>query len=182
MFRRLFTAASVLSLLLALASAAAVARSYWVVASVRYSERNGYGWMMVSCGRVVDFFQPTVTPLSVSGRQYADWSVYARPAGVGDPAVDWPADRFGFGSGHLFTSMAHEMEWRSYPVWWLPAPFIFISLAGFAGAIRWRRRRLAGLCAVCGYDLRASEDRCPECGTLIPSKLPPLHTGKRSLL
>jgi hypothetical protein len=39
----------------------------------------------------------------------------------------------------------------------LPVKFL-ISL------IRRRRRRRRGCCPWCGYDLRASEERCPECG------------------
>jgi hypothetical protein len=42
-----------------------------------------------------------------------------------------------------------------------------ISLAWLPARLRRRRRERAGLCVVCGYDLRASAERCPECGTPI---------------
>lgn len=58
---------------------------------------------------------------------------------------------------------------------WLPALALALPLAwsGRRSYVRRRRSRL-GLCARCGYDLRASEEKCPECGAEIPASSPPI--------
>jgi hypothetical protein len=58
-------------------------------------------------------------------------------------------------------------RWAAVPNWLLAGAFA--ALPAWR-AIRWRRacrrRKNSGLCAYCGYDIRATPLRCPECGTV----------------
>lgn len=73
---------------------------------------------------------------------------------------------------------AHSAGWRTWtfalylPDWILIVPAIVVTVWQTVIAGRRRHRRqlaAAGRCAVCGYDLRASAHRCPECGDLVAS-------------
>jgi hypothetical protein len=50
---------------------------------------------------------------------------------------------------------------------WIIAPFFLFAL--LAWKLSGKRQFAVGCCQSCGYDLRASPDRCPECGK-IPAK------------
>lgn len=78
------------------------------------------------------------------------------------------------------TTMHSRVYWncafvRGIGSWWLELPIAAIATAGvvlvgiaWAGR-RWLLRVRPGICVNCGYDLRGSPERCPECGTPAPS-------------
>jgi hypothetical protein len=56
-------------------------------------------------------------------------------------------------------------EWNA-PFWCLLLLFAPLPVVRIGAAMRRGRGRRRGLCAVCGYDLRATPERCPECGAV----------------
>jgi hypothetical protein len=55
--------------------------------------------------------------------------------------------------------------------WYVPFWAVCVVAAAPAALLLWRRHALRrrgrqGLCRTCGYDLRATPGRCPECGTI----------------
>ena len=74
----------------------------------------------------------------------------------------WPTKSFGFSTDTVAVAVP----------FWIPT-ILASSLWCFfyqpVDRLRRRKRKRLGLCLECGYDLRASKDRCPECGTPFES-------------
>jgi hypothetical protein len=131
----------------------------------------------VSIGFLHDLATPNVGPQFAPGRRYTPRLLAwydALPPGFswrvhGFCVEDQPY--FEIDASNHMVLVAKQMGF-AIPYWvawamWIPL---------FFPAARLRRQRILrdrigkGLCVECGYDLRATPDRCPECGTVPPKK------------
>jgi len=71
-------------------------------------------------------------------------------------------DRFGIGVTRIPPIGAWGFELSD---WILVAAFALITCWAWRKNVILRRRERIGFCPTCGYDLRATPERCPECGS-----------------
>jgi hypothetical protein len=86
------------------------------------------------------------------------------------PAEKYSIIGFRLASGTLSLTSQINSKYTviALPYWFLVIVFGVLPMGPFKGAWQRRRRRRRGLCITCGYDIRASSNRCPECGAEIP--------------
>jgi hypothetical protein len=77
------------------------------------------------------------------------------------PDVVWSGLGFGYWISRYGWGYSASSRRVWFPDWALALPLAAWPAAWWLLA---RRRARAGLCPRCGYDLRATPDRCPECG------------------
>ena len=163
MRRKFFTLMWTASLAACVASAAAWAWSYFHTAHLTIQRgANGEVRYRVEVTRGI-----AVIDVHRRGPRHRrvpfDWSL-SEPARDARRAEGWGTvhfDRLGFrawGARHLGHAYLHVLV----PMWSACAASVALPLIAF---VRRARHPAAGACYRCGYDVRATPDRCPECGT-----------------
>ena len=167
------TAASAISLLLCVAAAALYARSYWRIESFQFLYRRNACAIESKAGQMTLLFSDA-DPRAASAPNGKDWGLrhfhaYQLPCFGGKIPT-----RLGFGHRKLEFFFDHLDDAPRDVINLFVVPgilpvAIFATLPAFdiGRRIRRRRRSTFGHCLDCGYDLRASIVRCPECGIVI---------------
>ena len=170
--RRLLNLLTALSLLMCVAFLALWVRSHWICdlcdLGIRHVGSDNRSTTTLLCsagggGLSLFFTHETWPDDSFGGPRVAgtDWTWETEDLAVPISTL-WHFSSF-WGSRADHGTKATEFG-VGFPFW------VLVAVFGAAPAVRLllRRRHPRGRCKVCGYDLRATPGRCPECGTEQP--------------
>ena len=189
MRRRLFTVATALSLLLCLLTAVLWVRSYahydFAVHGVETSETVANTFEVSSGEGVIEFAATHYDSMDDDIRlhgSHTHWYLHSEPTVSREDELHnqfvgktgWHTGRIGYG----YEGGGGVQERRlCVPHWGLAGLALVLPVCWTTHRLRSRRRRYRGQCQICGYDLRATPDRCPECGTANGSRNVPECNG-----
>jgi hypothetical protein len=155
-------------LTLVLVSALWIHSTFYIVIA-EYARLPDVQFSMVSFKGVLRFhIHPVLLSRDPFPGQYR-WRRECLPASTYDRMYDfnWPTLGFAFEHGTFWNRGYVGLALPLWPIW-----------LGAAIRVVFVRRRSRGegppvSCPTCGYDLRATPNRCPECGTIVdPSPAP----------
>lgn len=168
---------SVLSLLLCGATALLWVRSCFIWDSVEYSQRYSRGHWVIHADSNRGELSVCLEWWPIDFEPGDGWNDLTSSALAGHPDGTF----LGFGRTWVYLQGDFGSLIATVPLYWFPdwAPLMIFALAPALMIVRHakRRRNREGCCVTCGYDLRASSERCPECGTPI-NQNPPSTTGR----
>jgi hypothetical protein len=156
-------------------------RSYFRVDTIGWSNSSHFIDVVSSGGRI------NVTHTDWGGHTawQAGWSVHSLPRAQARPHWEttihnsgrrcflgfewtdaiWPMQD----SKQIYFFYIPTYSLRAVPYWFVALLLAMPDLVRLRTALRRRARLRKNLCPNCAYDLRATPDRCPECGEVIPA-------------
>lgn len=171
MLRRLFTIAPAFSLLLCAVTASLWVRSYHYTHLVMinfspylnttFATGNGGFYGHVSITRATHRTGIEHYPYPSRSDEYASMKWWYPQTFL---------SQFGFIEHHESNAQFKLYAFAAVPIWSVVVTTLLAPMPIIARRLKLRRRRRRCQCIQCGYDLRASQGRCPECGTAIPFK------------
>jgi hypothetical protein len=159
-----------MSVLLSVATVVLWARSKYLYEGVNWTGLTYGARVEHSRGKVLTqgFWVPDGGRAAETPEGFAFWSRPIDPyLGNLDEGYDtlmgiaYQGDTFGYGP-------PYHSRLVVIPFWMLFATFALLAILTTRTLFK-RRWTGANICSSCGYDLRATPDRCPECGT-VPTK------------
>jgi hypothetical protein len=130
------------------------AASRWRRVQLEWDVSRQIAWVVCENGSVVAGHVTLVNPYPIPSPSIRLWWEEL------EPTFSWP-EEVGRNVAGFAASFKADFQRLVFPLWF---PVGLLALMTWRAWRRVRKVPRPGTCAACGYDLRATPERCPKCG------------------